>query len=1224
MISNITPRISVQAVFLLALLLITTHFISAQTGPWRGDYIFSSEADLFYVKIGEDIYSQDGPNWTRHGTIPSGLFNPGINSFEADANGNLYYISSQKIHKSEDKGVTWTVEDTEFWSSRMKVFNDTIYASSFENSAYAFYKRAVNSTDEWIRIPTSFTAMEDYLVAPDGELYVSEYLFKIHATTDNGQTWRVLGGDDFSFPNTAQVLALNDGELMAGLYFKGVWLYDEGTDSWSQSADGLPTNEVGEVKGVKSIEINSAGDIYVLVSDQIYCAGIYKSSDDGATYSEVPIPATHWYVHMLSTTSVGRGNHIGLAIDDDNVYINSRYYGFMSQQHGSGTWEIANNGRNQKVPHHVSRAREDSEGNVWVLMESPGLGPHDSWGVMKSSDNGDTWDHVDSLLNDYYYTLEDMMVTPNGTAFVSGYFPGTVHKSTDGGATWVTLDTIDIDGGNRSTISVLESGGSDEVIFAGTYISGNFRSTDAGETWTSLSMDGDSEVDVGALAIIVEDSSVWVLDASNDIWSSEDLGDTWTLVYEGELFLRDLVKAGDTLFARDFSNVYRSDDGGVNWTLISEATDMGAITGLTVITESTTGSRSSDVSYSLIVSSNRGIFTAGTTDTEVSLEVEGDYTGAFALSSGQLMVSQTEGVTTTDVTNGLDLVPPTISDFEVSHTHTNGTNPMTVAFYVGETLNENPTANLGEYAMTLDNVADNTYTFTYTFSDEPEGEYDIVMTATDDAGNKAIETYETSLVLDKTSPVASNYANSPGSISEVTLVEVSFTVDEELLEYPTVEINGNTLTHISNDDYTFNYEYEFQPGIEGYADAIITMIDLAENEGETVITDALYFENVLPGFTSGSEFSVAENSTNEIVNVEANSPGSNADDGITYSLSGDDASLFNIDASGSLTFVSSPDYENPQDADSDNVYLVVVNAANSIGTSTQELTITVLNLNDNAPSITSSNSISIDENTTFVMILTATDIDGSEVSFGLSGGMDIDNFSLDGSDLSLVSGEDFESPSDQDSDNVYVVEIEASDGENASTQTISVTVNNVNDNAPEITSQTEVNVESGSTDVMVLEASDADGSQVSFSLVGGDDIGLLQISGEQLQFINAPDFENPSDANGDNIYEVEIMVSDGDFESAVSINITVSAILSTDYWTSLKLFPNPASEVLRVSGLQEKVVDFLILDISGKEIMNNVLIGETADIDISRLDNGIYIIQLRFDQILYETKFIKE
>ena len=45
-----------------------------------------------------------------------------------------------------------------------------------------------------------------------------------------------------------------------------------------------------------------------------------------------------------------------------------------------------------------------------------------------------------------------------------------------------------------------------------------------------------------------------------------------------------------------------------------------------------------------------------------------------------------------------------------------------------------------------------------------------------------------------------------------------------------------------------------------------------------------------------------------------------------WSLGGDDAGAFSISADGMLTFRSSPDYENPMDADMDNVYMVTITA----------------------------------------------------------------------------------------------------------------------------------------------------------------------------------------------------------------------------------------------------------------------------------------------------------
>jgi VCBS repeat-containing protein len=77
-------------------------------------------------------------------------------------------------------------------------------------------------------------------------------------------------------------------------------------------------------------------------------------------------------------------------------------------------------------------------------------------------------------------------------------------------------------------------------------------------------------------------------------------------------------------------------------------------------------------------------------------------------------------------------------------------------------------------------------------------------------------------------------------------------------------------------------------------------------------------------------------------------------DPITFSLSGGaDGTWFAIDpASGELTFSAVPDFENPADADADNVYEVLVSAGDGIGGSaTQLIRVTVINVNE-PPSIT--------------------------------------------------------------------------------------------------------------------------------------------------------------------------------------------------------------------------------------------------------------------------------
>ena len=62
--------------------------------------------------------------------------------------------------------------------------------------------------------------------------------------------------------------------------------------------------------------------------------------------------------------------------------------------------------------------------------------------------------------------------------------------------------------------------------------------------------------------------------------------------------------------------------------------------------------------------------------------------------------------------------------------------------------------------------------------------------------------------------------------------------------------------------------------------------------------------------------------------------------------------LFYINSSsGALTFISAPDYEKPADADANNKYIVVIRASDGANTADQTMTVTITDVNDNAPVI---------------------------------------------------------------------------------------------------------------------------------------------------------------------------------------------------------------------------------------------------------------------------------
>jgi Ca2+-binding RTX toxin-like protein len=278
---------------------------------------------------------------------------------------------------------------------------------------------------------------------------------------------------------------------------------------------------------------------------------------------------------------------------------------------------------------------------------------------------------------------------------------------------------------------------------------------------------------------------------------------------------------------------------------------------------------------------------------------------------------------------------------------------------------------------------------------------------------------------------------------------------------------------------------------------------------------------------------------------------------VTYSIGGGaDAALFTIDAqTGLLSFIAAPNYEAPADANHDNIYDVIVRAAdNAGGYDDQSLLITVTDAPDGFAPVISSNgggataTLSVAENSTIVTTVQAADQDSPVISFSITGGADAALFSIDAQTgvLTFKNAPDFEMPADADHNNIYDVTVQASDGTNFDQQAIAVQIANLNDNGPVITSSgggstATVIAAEGAVSAVIVTAVDADGTAPVFSIVGGADAALFSIDVQTgaLVFVTAPDFEMPGDANGNNIYEVVVQASDGTNVAQQALSILV-------------------------------------------------------------------------------------
>tara|TARA_Y100000590_G_scaffold409778_1_gene502255 strand:- start:321 stop:5798 length:5478 start_codon:yes stop_codon:yes gene_type:complete len=317
----------------------------------------------------------------------------------------------------------------------------------------------------------------------------------------------------------------------------------------------------------------------------------------------------------------------------------------------------------------------------------------------------------------------------------------------------------------------------------------------------------------------------------------------------------------------------------------------------------------------------------------------------------------------------------------------------------------------------------------------------------------------------------------------------------------------------------------------------------------TETTPATTPSNTAPTISGlASSISVPENQTS-VVTVSASDQDGDA---LSYSLSGADENFLNIDSSGVLTFTTAPDYE------SKNTFFVTIKVSDGIDTISQDLIISISDEDETTattpvtttpasstpaptpsnspPSISGLVSISVAENQTSVVNVSASDPEGDALSYSLSG-PDASSFTV--SDTGVIS---FNNAPDYEVKSNYSLTVNVSDGTETTSQTISVSITDVVENvAPTISGlSSTVSVPENQTSVTTVVGLDSDGDTLTYSLSGTDYLSLSISTSGVITFNNSPTFSNKSS------YSLVVTVSDGIVTTSqeLIINITSSPIFS--------------------------------------------------------------------------------
>ena len=201
-------------------------------------------------------------------------------------------------------------------------------------------------------------------------------------------------------------------------------------------------------------------------------------------------------------------------------------------------------------------------------------------------------------------------------------------------------------------------------------------------------------------------------------------------------------------------------------------------------------------------------------------------------------------------------------------------------------------------------------------------------------------------------------------------------------------------------------------------------------------------------------------------------------------------------------------------------------------------------LDNSDPEFTSAGAVNFAENGAGTAYATAT-TDATAITYSM-GGADAALFDISSSTgaVTFKASPNFEAPADAGLDNIYNITVTATDVlGHATIQSVAITVTNVNE-APSLTSGATANfAENGTGTVYTATATDPDASAALTYALGGTDAARFAINADTgaVTFAAAPNFEAPTDADVNNVYNITVAASDGTNTTAaqaVAISVT--------------------------------------------------------------------------------------
>ncbi|HLX13501.1 MAG TPA: hypothetical protein VKS81_11870, partial [Bacteroidota bacterium] len=506
--------------------------------------------NAFYITAGGgDTYrsKDNGQKWMKVASVRQGVW---VNDLVCDTRG-IVYAAGNGLHRSTDQGKTWiqispVVEGSAVGLAEVVCDkSDYVYATDHTLIYYGGKSTSILTSVD-LHLTTLWLAR-----GYDGSVFAegwdqSSQTTRVFQSLDHGTSWNLL----VSYPWSAGPFADNvnpfaahpSGDLLLGLD-KGGWADPKyiarlkAADNWSVDTVLTVYNEP-----VSKILCDPAGAVILVGTGG---NGVYRSSDNGATWNQTG----------TNTSAVD----IFTRTNGSNLFVHSQetgsYY-FRSTDNG-GSWTTIGQGLSE---FGSSAFVGISNGTLFAATEG---------GILRSTDNGDTWVFPPNAAFPYNWVFTIVEVSP--TLILAGTGNG-IYKTTDNGDSWHQIYNV-----LSETIYPASNGS----IFSASH--GIVRSTDNGATWVQL----DTTLAVRNFAFL---SGRMFATTTKGLYTSFDNGTTWAANGFNRKDLNSIlttpnnsiyVQASSTVRKSQKSGgIYVSTDNGTIWNPVNDGLPKTNIVGI--------------------------------------------------------------------------------------------------------------------------------------------------------------------------------------------------------------------------------------------------------------------------------------------------------------------------------------------------------------------------------------------------------------------------------------------------------------------------------------------------------------------------------------------------------------------------------------------------------------------------------------------------------------------